>query len=58
MKKFFFSMSACLLVMGFVLIPDGTPAETVKEWLGYEVVALSALYLIFHLLEAKGNKPA
>ena len=50
MKKFFIILSVALLLTGFILIPAGAPAETVKEWLGYEVVALSILYLIFQLI--------
>lgn len=57
MNKFFFIMSVILLVMGFALIPDGTPTETVKEWLGTELGALVILYFIFILMGRSKGSP-
>lgn len=50
-------MSVILLVMGFALIPDGTPTETVKEWLGTELGALVILYFIFILMGRSKGSP-
>ena len=57
MNKFFFIMSVILLVMGFCLIPNGTPTETVKEWLGFELGALVILYFIFILIGRSKGSP-
>ena len=50
-------MSVILLVMGFCLIPNGTPTETVKEWLGFELGALVILYFIFILIGRSKGSP-
>jgi hypothetical protein len=57
MNKFFFIMSVILLVMGFALIPDGTPTATVKEWLGTELGALVILYFIFIVIGRSKGSP-
>lgn len=57
MNKFFFIVSVILLVMGFALIPDGTPTNTVKEWLGFELGALVILYFIFILIGRSKGSP-
>ena len=48
-------MSVILLVMGFALIPNGTPTDTVKEWLGFELGALVILYFIFKMMGRKNK---
>ena len=57
MNKFFLIMSVILLVMGFALIPDGTPTETVNEWLGFELGALVILYFIFKMMGRSKGSP-
>lgn len=50
MKKFFIIVSACLLLIGYHLIPAEAPVEDVLEWLASEVCALALLYYLFHSL--------
>ena len=50
MKKFFIITTACLLLIGYHLIPAEAPVEDILEWLATEVCALALLYYLFHSL--------
>lgn len=47
MKKWYLITAAVLLLVGYIILPSGTPAEEVKSWLASECTVIAVFYFLF-----------